>query len=345
MGTLLDKPVTEKQDSEEGSGHGLKFGVSSMQGWRIDMEDSHRMAIDLDSALHGHSLFAVFDGHGGAFAAKFAGENIVPILKTIPQYLQYVKVEEGKRGDKENVELLEDALKACFIEIDEEMKKTPEMTEKSDRSGCTAICVVITPSHIICSNAGDSRSCYLTSSTVVALSDDHKPYNPGEMARIEAGGGYVSMKRVDGDLAVSRALGDFQYKDKEGLPPQKQRVTADPDVTTYERKRGKDEFVVIACDGIWDVATNEECLDMVQGILDEGETNPQLAAEEILDLCLEKGSRDNMTAAVIWFEEGVKIKEGEGGKGVMGRREKREKERIEREEEEAKARGETGQGE
>ena len=119
MGTLLDKPVTEKQDSEEGSGHGLKFGVSSMQGWRIDMEDSHRMAIDLDPALHGHSLFAVFDGHGGAFAAKFAGENIVPILKTIPQYLQYVKVEEGKRGDKENVELLEDALKACFIEIDE----------------------------------------------------------------------------------------------------------------------------------------------------------------------------------------------------------------------------------
>jgi hypothetical protein len=62
----------------------------------------------------------------------------------------------------------------------------------------------------------------------IALSEDHKPYNPGEHERIDKAGGYVSMKRVDGDLAVSRALGDFQYKNREDLPPQQQKVTAHP---------------------------------------------------------------------------------------------------------------------
>ena len=75
------------------------------------------------------------------------------------------------------------------------MKLTPEMSIKNDRSGCTAICVIVTPKHIVCTNAGDSRSCYETGEETVALSEDHKPYNPIEIKRIEAGGGYVSMKR------------------------------------------------------------------------------------------------------------------------------------------------------
>ncbi|GMH80649.1 hypothetical protein TL16_g08635 [Triparma laevis f. inornata] len=149
------------------------------------------------------------------------------------------------------------------------MLLTPTMSSKKDRSGCTAVCVVVTPTHIICANAGDSRSCYKKSSGVVPLSDDHKPYNATEASRIETAGGYVSMKRVDGDLAVSRALGDFQYKDCPDLSAESQKVTA------YRLRRG------------------------------------------MLDVCLERGSRDNMTCGVILFE---------GGGGVQARREKREEE-------------------
>ena len=55
MGTLLDKPVTEKEDTEEGEAHGLRYGVSSMQGWRVDMEDSHCYEPNLDEDLPGET--------------------------------------------------------------------------------------------------------------------------------------------------------------------------------------------------------------------------------------------------------------------------------------------------
>lgn len=66
------------------------------------------------------------------------------------------------------------------------------------------------------------------------------------------------MRRVNGDLAVSRALGDFVYKQSHTLPPQQQQVTADPDVHVEPRIAEADEYLLLACDGIWDVFTNEE---------------------------------------------------------------------------------------
>ena len=88
------------------------------------------------------------------------------------------------------------------------------------------------------------------------------------------------MKRVDGDLAVSRALGDFQYKDRPDLKPEEQKVTAYPDIEIKERK-GEDEYIVIACDGIWDVCSNEECCGLVEEILGEGEGKAGLISEEV----------------------------------------------------------------
>lgn len=93
----------------------------------------------------------------------------------------------------------------------------------SERSGCTAVAVVVTPTHIVTANAGDSRACLSRGGKNVELSYDHKPYNEGERSRIERAGGMVSMKRVDGELAVSRALGDFQFKNVK-LPPQDCKV-------------------------------------------------------------------------------------------------------------------------
>jgi hypothetical protein len=61
-----------------------------------------------------------------------------------------------------------------------------------------------------------------------------------------------------------------RYKDREDLPAEQQKVTCNPDVTVCARTP-EDEFVVLACDGIWDVASNEEGTAMVQAILDEGE--------------------------------------------------------------------------
>ena len=97
-------------------------------------------------------------------------------------------------------------------------------------------------------NAGDSRSVLGIKGRAKPLSFDHKPSNEGEKARICAAGGFVDFGRVNGNLALSRAIGDFEFKKSADLPPEQQIVTAFPDVTVHELG-DDDEFLVIACDG------------------------------------------------------------------------------------------------
>lgn len=69
-----------------------------------------------------------------------------------------------------------------------------------------------------------------------------------ETARIKAAGGFVEFGRVNGNLALSRAIGDFEFKQNFSLDPEKQIVTADPDIITHEID-GEEEFIILACDG------------------------------------------------------------------------------------------------
>lgn len=115
-------------------------------------------------------------------------------------------------------------------------------------SGCTASVGVITKDKIYVGNAGDSRSVLGIKGRAKPLSFDHKPQNEGEKARICAAGGFVDFGRVNGNLALSRAIGDFEFKKSADLPPEQQIVTAFPDVTIHELS-DDDEFLVIACDG------------------------------------------------------------------------------------------------
>lgn len=80
-------------------------------------------------------------------------------------------------------------------------------------AGCTSCVVLITKDTIYCANAGDSRACLATKKgKVIELSHDHKPDNDGEMKRVKAAGGFVEDGRVQGVIAVSRAIGDWEYK-------------------------------------------------------------------------------------------------------------------------------------
>merc|ERR1712157_572224 len=108
----------------------------------------------------------------------------------------------------------------------------------------------------LCSNAGDSRSILCRGGKVLPLSFDHKPSHAVEHARVDEAGGFVKMRRIDGDLAVSRVFGDFRYKLNDNLPCEKQKVTANPEIIVCPRDYGRDEFVILGCDGIWDVVDN-----------------------------------------------------------------------------------------
>ena len=85
------------------------------------------------------------------------------------------------------------------------------------------------------------------------LSVDHKPDDPLERQRIEAANGFVEEGRVNGQLGLSRALGDFEFKKNIMLKPELQAVTALPDVKVVPFKNNNDiEFILLACDGLWD---------------------------------------------------------------------------------------------
>ena len=94
----------------------------------------------------------------------------------------------------------------------------------------------------------------------VALSEDHKPLADTERQRIEAAGGTVNdvggVARVNSNLNLSRAIGDLKYKGNKDLTPDKQVITAQPDVRIFELTK-EDRFFVLACDGIWDVMSNQ----------------------------------------------------------------------------------------
>jgi protein phosphatase 1B len=133
-------------------------------------------------------------------------------------------------------------------------------------------------------------------------SSDHKPINEEEKQRIEKAGGRVMIQRINGSLAVSRALGDFEYKQRDDMGDLEQLVSPDPEVTCIERHED-DNYMLIACDGIYDVMSNEEIVEFVNHRF-EREENEANISNTLIDLCLHKGSKDNMSSIIISFDKG-----------------------------------------
>lgn len=121
--------------------------------------------------------------------------------------------------------------------------------------GTTACVCLVTPNEIYCANTGDSRAILTRGTSTFELSDDHKPDNEDEQIRIEAAGCDVTDGRVAGKLSLSRAIGDLAYKQNCNLSVEEQAITCVPDITRRERN-DEDSFLLVACDGIWDVLTS-----------------------------------------------------------------------------------------
>lgn len=199
MGQTLSEPVVEKH-SDSGQDDRVAYGISAMQGWRINMEDAHATILDLQPQEEGKeqvaaaadkriSYFGVYDGHGGDKVAIYTGEHLHNII---------AKQDAFKEGDYEQ------ALKDGFLAIDRAILSDPRYEDEV--SGCTASVGIVTGTKIFCGNAGDSRSVLGIKGRAKPLSFDHKPQNEGEKARICAAGGFVDFGRVNGNLALSRAI-------------------------------------------------------------------------------------------------------------------------------------------
>lgn len=298
MGQILSQPVTEKHSESDASKH-LAYGLSLMQGWRINMEDAHATILDFsDSGSAGNTteksaeealvaFFGVYDGHGGDKVAIYTGKHLHDIIRGTEAFAK-----------KDYI----GALKQGFLTCDQNILRDEDM--KDDDSGCAATSVIITQDSIICGNAGDSRTVMSVNGFAKALSFDHKPLNEGEKARICSAGGYVDMGRVNGNLALSRGIGDFEFKKNLDLPAEEQIVTCYPDVILHPLDLSADEFVILACDGIWDCLTSQHCVECVRRGIYERKPLTQIS-EEIMELCCAPTSDglgigcDNMSIVIV----------------------------------------------
>jgi serine/threonine protein phosphatase PrpC len=271
----------------------FKVGAASMHGWRETMEDVYTIVLIMEK--HPNSaFFGIFDGHSGSACSKYVAETLPKNLDT--------KVTEWTDTDIANV----------VMETDQEFLDSESFQHKDDGSaGIFTIAAVdeCTGKYTLKNaNIGDSRTVLAqkqadASYIAVSCTFDHKPTNEEERRRIEEAGGYVQMSRVDGQLALSRAFGDRLLKTVH-LPPEKRKVTSKPEIISNECS--KDDFLFLACDGIYegDVFTRESVIKYIADQLIQTEDIAVICAN-VLDECLKRGSRDNMSAMIIQFMDGT----------------------------------------
>lgn len=314
MGVLLSKPNTDKE-YDQGENNVIAFAACSMQGWRTSMEDAHCAELDVDGK--GSAFFGVYDGHAGTdvaiYTSRFLHKNCIddPDMKA-------GKIEAAlKNGFLKTDEMLqqEQGMSECF-KIRKEVARRKHGNDNNDdddddddemgitESGSTAVTCFITGKTIYCANAGDSRAVMCRAGKAINLSDDHKPMDDIEKERIEKANGFVEDKRVNGTLAVARAIGDFSFKREKKLSAEEQQVTCNPEIRKFTIEEA-DEFIILACDGIWDVVSSQEGVDLIAGKMKEGKDLKEILSD-LFDHCLsphpsanEGLGCDNMTAVIV----------------------------------------------
>lgn len=294
----LHAKTDKRTKTGSGGPNDLVFVVSEMQGWRDQMEDASISLLRMDEPLSDTSIFGVFDGHGGPMVSKICEQSFpLEICRQarsnpdIPAALEksYTEIDAFLQttGSLKNMRS-GNVSQLSFSRIDE-----PEGVVREnlfDFIGSTAVIALIRGKQIFVSNAGDSRAILSRAGNAIELSRDHKPESPRERSRIENAGGKVSIvgpcHRVDFGLNLSRALGDFLYKRNSQLPPSGQKISAVPEIVS-EHIQEDDEFLLLGCDGIFELLNSQQVVNFVRFRLKTG-MEPRLVVESLLDECCSK---------------------------------------------------------
>lgn len=299
MGIYLASPNKEKNTVEDSCGS-MRYAASGMQGWRVNMEDAHISKFNIDKDVH---LFGVFDGHGGKEVARFVERHFVEELLANKSF----KEQKYAQALTETFLRMDDLLQTTEGKKELQAIKAGDDDSKGDYSGesfagCTSCVCLIAKGQIYCANAGDSRCVLLSKGQAIALSEDHKPDLDSERTRIQKAGGYVVDGRINGNLNLSRALGDLEYKKNSDLKVHEQLIIAVPEIKQRSLSTD-DELIVIGCDGIWECLTNQQICDFV---VDKFQKEKKLTTtvEALLDKILAPDTStglgcDNMTCIIL----------------------------------------------
>jgi serine/threonine protein phosphatase PrpC len=242
----------------------------------------------------------VLDGHGGKDAAimsrRILKGHLVPLMQSGSLDSNTVK----------------ERLARVFLDTDEQLRS---QLQNGSRIGTTCALALLTQTEsrycIHLAHVGDTRVLVCAAGKLV-VTEDHKPGRADETIRVCQAGGTVDPGpykegplRIDGALAVSRAFGDFIYKSIN--PPGVGKVIPTPDVQTVFADPG--DWILLACDGIFDVFSNAEVYGFLKARLSSTEVvDGGLILQELLNASLERGSKDNCTAMLIQLQRDCIVK-------------------------------------
>jgi len=266
-----------------------KSGFASEKGRRSTMEDA---------CTHHESerfnFWAVYDGHG--IDKKENGYKVAN--EAANKLHQYVFEELGQLKTLDQSTMNKNILLKAFQKMETELRQQGSMSTGS--TATVALLDKVTKTLNI-ANLGDSRAvlAHLKKRQIktTALSTDHKAGKKREAERIRKAGGIVFRNRVSGILAVSRTLGDFGLKtEKSDID----KVMSEPEISV--RQLGpNDRFLILACDGVWDVMTNQDAATLVNTVLEKTH-NPTQAAYDLVQEALARNTNDNITAVIVEFQ-------------------------------------------
>ncbi|XP_059839198.1 protein phosphatase 1F isoform X1 [Hypanus sabinus] len=261
----------------------LKVSSHAIRNTRRKMEDRH-VTLPEFNALFGiedgkeRAYFAVFDGHGGVDAAVYAATHLHVIL---------AHREEFSAQPAE-------ALRRAFKQTDEMFLQRAK--RKKLRSGTTGVTALIAGNKLHVAWLGDSQVMMVRQGQVVTLMDPHKPEKEDEKQRIEELGGcviFLGCWRVNGTLAVSRAIGDID---------QKPYISGDADCSMFELD-GREDYIILACDGFFDGVEPSKVVHLVQEHLQKNAGDGSSVAETLVTAAKEGGSSDNITVVLVFLRD------------------------------------------
>jgi serine/threonine protein phosphatase PrpC len=266
----------------------MKIDIASVIGKRKQNEDKHSIIQNIDGRdpnMAKLNFYGVYDGHGGKFVSKYLSDHLSKFF--MDKRTEYPL---KKKDVNRMYNFMQNILKTKY---------------KNEAMNTGSTCLIAVHylkngnEYLNVLNLGDCRCVVCNNNIAIPLTKDHKPDKPEEEHRIKQLGGTIVYDGYDyrvGDLSVSRAFGDLSAEPYVGC---------EPDLFEYKIS-SKDKFMILACDGLWDVMDNQEVVDYVLKISYDMKTHTRSndkinMAKKLADRAIEKGSGDNVSVIVVYF--------------------------------------------
>jgi len=237
-------------------------------------------------------FFLVCDGHGGHQVAEFVTENLhLNILKQL-------SLQEDPQK----------AIEHAFLDMEIQLQEMYQNCKLDGGVGTTVALVLIIGNEVYVANVGDTEIVLCSGGKLKEVTKSHTLSNFEEFQRVNDVGGMILLKGPPRlghpvwnsemvNIGVTRAMGDFYFKDKKWIGEKESGLIAAPSITRWKLTKD-DQFLLIASDGFWDVICKDEALECIQSHMS---SDNNTTCEALCKLALSRNSPDNVTVMLVKF--------------------------------------------